>query len=203
MFRFYDTTTNYIRLSRDVTWLDKNYGTRKGLKTNIIKLDEDDVDDTGEFGRDDKDDEIFETQPDVKPIIVEEKPDVCAALRKLKTFYNDTPSATTTPRSLRSEWELPQADSGREEEAAIEMSNFLFENVALLAGSDDVLDMAEPTTFQESWNHPDPTQREKWRTAIRKKFHDVNNCQVWRKIKRSEIPPDRRCMKTKWVFKIK
>ena len=75
-------------------------------------------------------------------------------------------------------------------------------NVALLAGSNDVLDMVEPTTFQESWNHPDPIQREKWRTDIRKEFHDVNNRQVWRKIKRSGMPPDRRCMKTKWVSKI-
>ena len=62
--------------------------------------------------------------------------------------------------------------------------------------------MVEPTTFQESWNHPDPIQREKWRTDIRKEFHDINHRQVWRDIKRSEMPPDRRCVKTKWVFKI-
>ena len=48
------------------------------------------------------------------------------------------------------------------------MSNFLFENVALLSGGNDVLDMVEPTTFQESWNHPDPIQSEKWSTSIRK-----------------------------------
>ena len=83
------------------------------------------------------------------------------------------------------------------------MSNFLFDNVALLAGSNDVLDMAEPTTFQESWNHPDPIQREKWSTAIRKEFHDMNHSQVWMKIKKSEVSPNRRCVKTKWVFKIR
>ena len=60
MFCLYDTTTKYIHLSRDVKWLNKKYYTWKGLKTNIIKLEEDDVDDPGEFGRDDKDDEIFE-----------------------------------------------------------------------------------------------------------------------------------------------
>ena len=57
--------------------------------------------------------------------------------------------------------------------------------------------------FQESWNHPDPIQREKCRTNIRKEFHDMNHRQVWMKIKRSEMPPDRRCVKNKWVFKIK
>ena len=82
------------------------------------------------------------------------------------------------------------------------MSNFLSENVALLAGSDDVLDMVEPKTFQESCNYPDPIQREKCRTTIRKELHDMNHRQVWRTIKRSEIPPDSCCVKTKWVFKI-
>ena len=71
VFCFYDTTAKHIRLSRDVTWLDKNYGNWKGLKTNIIKLEEDDVDDLGEFGRDDKNDKISEIQSDVQPIIVE------------------------------------------------------------------------------------------------------------------------------------
>ena len=54
VFRFYDTKTKHIRLSRNVTWLDKNYGTSKGLKTNNIKLEEDSIDDPVEFGRDDK-----------------------------------------------------------------------------------------------------------------------------------------------------
>ena len=166
-------------------------------------MEEYDFDDPGEFGRDDKDDENFEIQPDPQPNIFEEKPAVHAALRKLQTFYNDTPEFTTTHRSLRYGRDLTQAKSGREEESAISMSNFLFDNVALLAGSDGVLDMVEPTTFQKSWNHPDPIQRKKLRTDIRKEFHDMNDRKVCRKIKISEMPPDRRCLKNKWVFKIK
>ena len=113
MFCFYDTTIKHVCLSPDVTYLYKNHGTWKGLKTNIIKLEEDDFDETGEFGRDDKDDENFELQPDVQSIIVEEKPAVCDALHKLQTFYNDAPAAITTPRRLQSVRELHQADSGR------------------------------------------------------------------------------------------
>ena len=135
---------------------------------------------------------IFGIQLDVQPTIFEEKPSVCAALRKLQTFLNDAPAATTTPRRLQHGRELTPADSGKEEEEAIAMSNFLFDNVAILAGSDDVLDMVKPTTSQESLNHPDPFQSEKWRTTIRKEFHDTNHSQVRRKIKRSGIPPDRR-----------
>ena len=168
VFRFYHTTTKHIHFIRDVIWLDRNYGTWKGIKTNTIKVEEDDFDEPGEFGRNDKDDEIFEIQLDVQQIIFEENPSVHASLRKLQTLYNDAPAATTTPQSLRSGRVLPQVDSVREEEEAIAISNFLCENVELLAGSDDVLDMVELTTFLESWNHPDPIQHEKCRTAIRK-----------------------------------
>ena len=113
VFSFYDTKTKLIRSIRNVTWLDKNYVIWKGLKTNIIKLKEDNVDDPGEFGRDDTDDDFFEIKPDLQPIIVEEKPTVHAVLRKLQFLNNDTPEATTTPQSLRFGRELPQAESGR------------------------------------------------------------------------------------------
>ena len=131
-------------------------------------MEEDEFDDPSKFGKDDKDDEIFEIQPYVQQIIVEERPAVHAALLKPQTFYNDTTEHTTTPRSLQSRRESLQVYSGRGEKSAIAMSNFFFDIVALLAGSDDVLDTVEPTTFQESWNHPDPIQKEKWRTAIGK-----------------------------------
>ena len=60
-----------------------------------------------------------------------------------------------------------------------------------------------PTKFHEAWNNPDPFQRSKWRAAIVKEFTKMENLKVWRKIKRSEIPPGRRCVKHKWVFEIK
>ena len=87
---------------------------KKGLKSNIIKLEKDDFDDPSEFGRDDKDNENFEIQPDSQPIIFEEKPAVCATLNKIQTFYNDAPEATTMSLRLWSGRELPQEDSVRE-----------------------------------------------------------------------------------------
>ena len=111
-------------------------------------MEDDDFDDHGEFRRDDKDDEIFDIQPYVQRIIVEEKSAVHGAFCKIQTFYNDAPEDTTTPWRLIFGRDLPQLDSGSEEEAAITMSNFLFENVVLLDGSGDVLDMLGPTTFQ-------------------------------------------------------
>ena len=61
----------------------------------------------------------------------------------------------------------------------------------------------DPTSFDEAWNHPDPFQRMKWREAILKEFKKMNEQKVWKKIKGSEMPSGRRCVKHKWVFLIK
>ena len=60
-----------------------------------------------------------------------------------------------------------------------------------------------PGKFREAWDHPDPWQKEKWRTGIRAEFAKMNKNKVWRKTKRSKMPPGRRCVKHKWVFDIK
>jgi hypothetical protein len=60
-----------------------------------------------------------------------------------------------------------------------------------------------PGKFREAWDHPDPWQKEKWRTGIRAESAKMNKNKVWRKIKRSQMPPGRRCVKHKWVFDIK
>jgi hypothetical protein len=60
-----------------------------------------------------------------------------------------------------------------------------------------------PAKFREAWDHPDPWQREKWRTGIRAEFAKMNKNQVWRKVKRTTMPHGRRCVKHKWVFDIK
>jgi hypothetical protein len=51
-----------------------------------------------------------------------------------------------------------------------------------------------PAKFREAWDHPDPWQREKWRTGIRAEFEKMNKNYIWR---------GRRCVKHKWVFDIK
>ena len=46
----------------------------------------------------------------------------------------------------------------------------------------------EPTSFNEAWNHPDITCREKWREVIRKEFANMNKQQVWQKTTKSLMP---------------
>ncbi len=61
----------------------------------------------------------------------------------------------------------------------------------------------EPQSFEGAYNHQDKIQREKWRSAIKKKSKDMNQRGVRKKIKRKQIPLDRRCVKCKWIFKFK
>ena len=61
----------------------------------------------------------------------------------------------------------------------------------------------EPKTFQEAWHHTDLNQQTKWREAIKKELKDMINRGVFRKVKRSTMPAEKRCVKNKWVFKVK
>ena len=62
----------------------------------------------------------------------------------------------------------------------------------------------EPTTFQEAWWHPDENKRKKWCKAICLEFYQMLKLGVWRKEgSLSKIPPNRKGIGTKWVFKKK
>jgi hypothetical protein len=61
----------------------------------------------------------------------------------------------------------------------------------------------EPKKYHDAWHHKEKLQQAKWRGAITKEFADMKKRKVWRKIKRIDMPTDRRCVKSKWVFLIK
>jgi Reverse transcriptase (RNA-dependent DNA polymerase) len=60
-----------------------------------------------------------------------------------------------------------------------------------------------PLTFEQAWNHPCPWQCSCWRTAILLELAKMRRMCVWKKVKRSQIPHGRKCIKCKWVFDIK
>ena len=138
------------------------------------------------------------------------------ALRELDTFYNPI-----LPQHIQ-----PTFQSGREEQAdrtpipptpinidrgdqgsqvfdveEADPNLELAEIAAMLI--EQLPEFNEPTFFDEAWSHSDPTQRQNWRNAINKEFAEMESRQVWKVINRSEMPKDRRCVKSKWVFKIK
>jgi hypothetical protein len=50
---------------------------------------------------------------------------------------------------------------------------------------------------------PDEKLRIKWRGAIKKEFHNMTKCGVWRKMKCRDVPSGQQCIKNCWVFEIK
>ena len=65
----------------------------------------------------------------------------------------------------------------------------------------DVFEILE--SFEHAWNHADKFQRDNWRKTVEKEIEKMERLEVWRKIKRSEMPENKRCVRYKWVFAIK
>ena len=107
------------------------------------------------------------------------------ALRQLDTEYNPTVRETDAPDD-----EDDESEDNLGEVAGVAL-------VMIMGGGRD------PLTFDEAWNHPDPEKRKKWREAIAKEFRDMKRCRVWKLFKKHKIPPNRRLIGCKWVFKEK
>ena len=60
-----------------------------------------------------------------------------------------------------------------------------------------------PTKFKEAWDHHDQNETKLQREAICKEFNDMKKREVWKIMKKYNIPKDRKLIGNKWVFKIK
>jgi hypothetical protein len=135
-------------------------------------------------------------------------------MRQLTGFFNPEAQGAIgsvdqmTTRSMRSGSTLASASTTSPNEDTAETAiDALFDagefgfNFAMFASSEE--DFEEPRSYDEAWNNPDPKQKAQWRTAITKEFKDMETRKVWKIIKRKAIPPGRRCVKNRWVWKIK
>ena len=73
--------------------------------------------------------------------------------------------------------------------------------IAQVGGTDE--SYTNPVTFSDAWNHAKEYDRMKWRGAITKEFKDMREKGVWKKVKLSDIPKDRRLIGCRWVHKVK
>ena len=60
----------------------------------------------------------------------------------------------------------------------------------------------EPPTYKSMLRRP-REEREKWIEGCRKEFRDFEKRGVWVKMRINELPPGRKLVGTKWVFKVK
>ena len=198
--KFLNLSTWKSVMSRDVIWLGKNYADWKGIKNlTTTKFDDDDASvSEGEAVEVISNEEVNNNPRETTTSV----PRVIRELRGLQ-FHTDGGNPTADEELSR----LENLGTGREVASAVFPNSYSFiaRETLLQTIEEQRLKEAyeEPKTFQDAYHHPDPLQREKWRTAIKKEFADMHNRNVWRNFKRRDMPANRRCVKNKWVLKIK
>ena len=73
--------------------------------------------------------------------------------------------------------------------------------VFLVGGTDESYE--SPDRFNDGWYNKNPKLRLKWQEAIKKEFENMEMNQVWRVIKKTDVPENRRLLGAKWVFTVK
>jgi hypothetical protein len=61
----------------------------------------------------------------------------------------------------------------------------------------------EPTTYEEAINSEKKEDQIKWKSAINKELKEMEKRGVWKIIDEKNIPINCRCIKNKWIFKVK
>jgi hypothetical protein len=226
-YRVYNPKTNKVLLTRDVTFLRESHNdwVAEEEPTLVLEIENEvdapvatanpvstindaDDDEDGDIPPlvnyvTDSEDESDDEQEVVASPVTTVNQEVFREMRKLSTSYNPDANVIAQQGRVTRSSVNTDNESGRDS-TVTELANLLID-VATVAGKvkDVVPQYIEPKTFKEAWNHPDPMQRVKWREAIRKEFRDMVKRKVWRRVKKSSIPSNRRCVKSKWVFKIK
>jgi len=184
VYRMLNLKTKRVILSRDVRWLNTFIVTdREENETYEIEFENDDnrlnylegrENGPGEQQQDEEENPQENPQPEQNRNLPQ--PRLIRELRGLEPFNN--------PGRLEIEGENNQ------------LCFFVPDT------NDD--DDSVPLTFQDAWYHEDPEERAKWREAIRLEFKQMLKNLVWRRKKGlNNLPPNRKGIGTKWVFKKK
>jgi hypothetical protein len=61
----------------------------------------------------------------------------------------------------------------------------------------------EPKSYEEAINSVQKESQNKWKNAINKELKEIEKKGVWEIIDEKEIPINCRCIKNKWIFRVK
>ena len=198
VYRFINTQTKKIILSRDVQWLNsfwKEYKTRKDDSRKLVdvfhSLEEDEQTQEESEVEEPNEPEIAETNDGNN---TEEQKRLGIDIQMIGARKEELGRTRSQTREMMS----PRNESM--ERAELTMEDWIQETCFISAVTSGP---TEPKTFQEAWHSPIEEERHKWQAAIRKEIRSMINRGVWRKIDKMKIPENRRLIGNKWVFKIK
>ena len=192
------------RESEDSETEDVNFENSDNDEHSHHDLPEEDAEEENEEGNDDSDpqDADADTTENEVPEASDDQPESQTTLTEFAQLVHDFQASHLfgefDPRVLvpREEMEIAEVV---EEEANLAMEfGFSAQNP-----QDAGYEFEEPTSFDGAWNHENANERRLWRAAIQKEFADMERRNVWNVIDRTQMPRDRRCVKCKWVLKIK
>ena len=83
----------------------------------------------------------------------------------------------------------------KEHEALINLLEWNIKEIVMNGLEENITNSEEPTTFEEAWDHPNDEERKKWREAIKKEMLDAINKGVYKRIKKKDVPKDKRYIK--------
>ena len=166
LYRMLNIESEMIINSRDIIWLKEMHKDWIGRKAKNQLVDDDEDTDIMEsknqlFKEGQEASQAVTNQDDLKRMKLYRQ------LRQLESSFN--PDAAKL---------VEQIEQGKE----IMLDQI---NLAFFSG---IVINEEPTTFEQAWNHQDPKIREKWRDAINKEFDEMSKKEVWKVIKKEDIP---------------
>jgi hypothetical protein len=176
--RMLNLTTNSIINCRDIIWLNKTYKEWKENKTTIFIVEDDILElPTGNNKVKLIENATKETEDE------NNKSDkkVFRAMRKLESWFNPEATKVVEDYSHGREMTLDQV------------------NLALFS----TVTVKEPTTYEEAINSEKKEDQIKWKSAIDKELKEMEKRGAWKIIYENNIPINRRCIKNKWIFKVK
>ena len=198
VYRIFNENTGKILTTRDERFLKTLYGEYRKEKESADDDDTSSNDSDGyEEEMDDSGDEE-ENRDEGKTKLIESADDD----DKRETRYNTRSQGLLKPAIKLDASNDRLCNEMKRLGVSWEPSTFTdIVDICLVGGTDD--EYVNPVTFQDAWNHPDLTERKKWREDIKKEFRYMIKRGVWRDIKRKNVPKDRRLIANKWVFKKK
>ncbi len=180
VYRVMNLKTKRVMLTRDVKWINKF----------IVELDEPR-----------KSNDIYEidTEDEVRVQEAQERPAEMDENEREEPVHPNNEENVIQPRLTRELRGLePFNNPGRLE---IEGEN---NQLCFFVPDANNEDDSVPLTFKDAWYHEDPDERAKWRAAIRLEFKQMLKNMVWRRKKGlNNLPPNRKGIGTKWVFRKK
>jgi hypothetical protein len=181
VYRFLRLRTNKIIFSRDIIWMKKLYAEHMNIRriAPVVPINNDDSDD------DDDDDGTGGAQQVGGAIAPAQIPIAPLPPREQQRLQTWAP-LPIQPGRTRAQTRAAAIDE------AVDM--------AFIGTTIPSSEWTEPRTFREAMESP---QRHIWLPAIKLELRNMRKREVWRIVKKGEVPPNRRLIGCKWIFKLK